>query len=261
MKQSFVVGVVSILLAVGSANAAPKFKAAPKVAAAKASEKQEMAVKAAYLKVKLARSALHLSKAQEAKAASLEKKLNAAQKAALARVGARLSAAVHASAKSKKPALTQSVVSAIRNDLKLLGSKDADAVAALALQAAADAESAQLAKSAHATDINLSAAKRLRSSVSEVHDQLEDWGNAKARTVTWVDANGKTHSKKMTKAEAQALLHQLESELQSVSDMTALTQLDLQDAMRTQAQMLQFLSQLSKALHDTAKAIIQNVKA
>ena len=35
----------------------------------------------------------------------------------------------------------------------------------------------------------------------------------------------------------------------------------LSELKRTQAQMLQFLSQLSKALHDTAKAIIQNVKA
>jgi len=53
----------------------------------------------------------------------------------------------------------------------------------------------------------------------------------------------------------------LEKKLQSVGDDAQLANIDLQNQLQKQQQTLQTMSNVSKALHDTAKAIISNMRA
>jgi len=53
----------------------------------------------------------------------------------------------------------------------------------------------------------------------------------------------------------------LEKKLQSVGDDSQLANIDLQNQLQKQQQTLQTMSNVSKALHDTAKAIISNMRA
>lgn len=48
---------------------------------------------------------------------------------------------------------------------------------------------------------------------------------------------------------------------ETISDMSQMDQLKLQEAMQKQAQILQLISNISKMQHDTLKAIIQNMRA
>jgi hypothetical protein len=58
-----------------------------------------------------------------------------------------------------------------------------------------------------------------------------------------------------------ALIAKVEGQYKTASDMTQMMQLDLQDAIQKQQQSFQLLSSLLKDMHDTLKAIIQNLKA
>ena len=48
--------------------------------------------------------------------------------------------------------------------------------------------------------------------------------------------------------------------LQGLADMTQMDMIDLQDAMQKEAQLMQMLSNMMKAMHDTSMAIIRNMK-
>jgi hypothetical protein len=60
--------------------------------------------------------------------------------------------------------------------------------------------------------------------------------------------------------EARMLLMALGEGSQSTADMATLTQLELQDAMSKRQQAYQMLSNLLKSQHDTARAVIQNMR-
>ncbi len=51
-----------------------------------------------------------------------------------------------------------------------------------------------------------------------------------------------------------------ERQMQEMSDLSALTRLRLQQAMQEQTQAFQIISNIMKNMHDTAKAIIQNMR-
>lgn len=70
--------------------------------------------------------------------------------------------------------------------------------------------------------------------------------------------SGKT--KTMSAAHWDAYADALEQKLQAAGDDAQTSQLMLQDALQKQMQTMQMLSNLSKSLHDTAKAIIDNMK-
>ncbi len=249
----------AVLTATAATGAAPKPKAKPTAAAVQLDAKHALAVKAAFLQVKNARSALPLSALQKSKAAALEKKLNAAQRAARARLGSRLLAAVRVSAKTKKPVFTKAFVSSIRNDVKLLGSNDVAALTALVLQAAADEAAQDLYRAAKQTEASLQRKKRLRDSVAQLRQVLASW-RAKSRSVSWTEADGRHLSKVMTKSGAEALLKRLEAELAAQESDSEMMSLNLQDVMQKREQVLQMLSNMMKAMHDSTQAIINNLK-
>jgi hypothetical protein len=258
MARTLAIALLSaVLLSLGSA------RAAPKAARAELDAKHTLAVKAAFAKANGARAALGLPAAQISKAAALEKKLSPAQRAARARAGARLLAAVHAAAKSKEPepVITPKLVSAIEADVKLLGSRDPEVVSALLLQGAADRQAERLAAAAKAAEQARLRSKRLRESITGLKDLLSSWGSQRSQTVSWTEADGRELTGVLTKSEAETLLARLEPELETASDKGEMTQIDLQDALNEQTQALQTLSSISKTMHDTAKAIIDNIKA
>ena len=55
-------------------------------------------------------------------------------------------------------------------------------------------------------------------------------------------------------------LRQEIKELQEISDMSQLDMMKLQDAMQKEAQLMQMMSNMMKAMHDTSMAIIRNMK-
>lgn len=61
-------------------------------------------------------------------------------------------------------------------------------------------------------------------------------------------------------ADVELSIRQLEEELQSVGEDAQLMNLDLQNVIQAQQQTMQTLSNVSKALHDAAMAIIRNIK-
>ena len=64
----------------------------------------------------------------------------------------------------------------------------------------------------------------------------------------------------MSKDHVEALIQKMEDQLASLTEMSQTDMLELQDAMNKQAQLMQMMSNIMKNMHDTAKAIIQNLK-
>ena len=65
----------------------------------------------------------------------------------------------------------------------------------------------------------------------------------------------------LNKAEAEALMKNLEQQLATLTDMNELQRFDLQQKVQDYQQGLNTLSGLLKAQHESMKAIIQNLKA
>lgn len=65
----------------------------------------------------------------------------------------------------------------------------------------------------------------------------------------------------LTLAQLDELIAKLEAKLDSLREMNQMDQLLLQDAMKKQQQTATMMSSMMKTLHDTAKAIINNIKA
>jgi len=106
---------------------------------------------------------------------------------------------------------------------------------------------------------NLDAKMSLRQDISELRDIItnDSW----PVKFSYYDENGRVISVVLSSPrEAMALEEKLEQSLQTMSDMSQMMQLDLQDAMNKQAQAMQILSNIMKAQHDTLKAIINNMR-
>ena len=110
---------------------------------------------------------------------------------------------------------------------------------------------------------NLDAKKNKREEIADFRDQLADAEyNADGKaTFDIIDENGEVKQVEMTKDQAEAHLEKLETQLATLGDMTQMMQMRLQDAMNKQAQAIQTLSAIMKSIHDTAKAVIQNMRA
>jgi len=100
---------------------------------------------------------------------------------------------------------------------------------------------------------NLNRKKELREEIVEVRNLIALAPNDSEWTIEYQNVW-------YTKVQLVAYLEDLESKLQSLSDMSQLLQLDLQDAMNKQAQAMQVLSAILKSQHDTLKAIIGNLR-
>ena len=64
----------------------------------------------------------------------------------------------------------------------------------------------------------------------------------------------------MTKEQIEALIDDIESQLATLEDMGQDLWLNLQDAMNVQQQLMQMMANIMKNIHNTAKAIIRNMK-
>jgi hypothetical protein len=64
-----------------------------------------------------------------------------------------------------------------------------------------------------------------------------------------------------TAAEVRAAIARWEESLNAIGDDSQLANVDLQNWLQKQQQILQMLSNISKQLHDTAKSVIQNMRA
>lgn len=64
----------------------------------------------------------------------------------------------------------------------------------------------------------------------------------------------------LTKEKAKNLLEEMENQLAAISDMSEMDNMNLQEAMNKQQQVMQIISNLMKQMHDTAKAIIDNMR-
>lgn len=106
---------------------------------------------------------------------------------------------------------------------------------------------------------NLDAKKQLRADIAELRDIItnDSW----PAKFSYHDENGNEVAVVLsTLDEAKALLEKLEQSLQTLSDISQMMQLELQDAMNKQQQAMQILSNIMKNQHDTLKAIIQNMR-
>lgn len=65
---------------------------------------------------------------------------------------------------------------------------------------------------------------------------------------------------RLTLAQLQALVNQMESALSTVGDDAQLANVDLQNTLQKQSQTLQLISDTEKTMHDTAMSIIANLK-
>jgi hypothetical protein len=106
---------------------------------------------------------------------------------------------------------------------------------------------------------NLDAKKSLRETISKLRDAIlaDRW----PLKFSYYDENDVVTVVLSSVKDAMVLEQELEQKLQTMSDMTQMMQLDLQDAMQKQNQAMQTLSAIMKSQHDTLKAIISNMRA
>jgi len=109
----------------------------------------------------------------------------------------------------------------------------------------------------------------VREEISCLQEELMNWpDDGSTREITYSDwiqnADGSftetEYTKTMTKAEVQNLVEKLEALLETMGDQSQMDKMKLQDAMNSQSQLMQMMSNLSKMFHDTAMAIVRNLK-
>jgi hypothetical protein len=147
------------------------------------------------------------------------------------------------------------------------GAQDATELAQGVMMMAYAGAEAELQEMAARVKANLEGKKTVREDLAELRDLINDdqWPAEFTYTEHVKNASGKLVSTEKTvtlasKDEAEALLQDLESQLQTMTDMSQMLQLQLQEAMNKQQQAMQILSNIMKNQHDTLKAIIQNMR-
>ncbi|MBI5510214.1 MAG: hypothetical protein HY903_15770 [Deltaproteobacteria bacterium] len=107
----------------------------------------------------------------------------------------------------------------------------------------------------------------LRTDMTEIRNELADWpddGSTKTFSWTEVKADGtivEHTNEALTKAQAEALLKNLDEQLAGVRDMNELARFDLQKNMQDYQQALQTFSGILKESHDQMMRTINNLKA
>lgn len=107
--------------------------------------------------------------------------------------------------------------------------------------------------------------KDLRSAIADFRTTISEWPEGvETQRFEWyeLDDTGKLvhHEADLNKTQAAAKLKNMETALAQVKDVAQDFQLRVQDAMQKQQQIFQMLSNLMKSFHDTAKAVIQNMR-
>ena len=114
------------------------------------------------------------------------------------------------------------------------------------------------------------AAGELRTDMADIRETLADWpAGQETQHFTWTEVSigpdGKLQSETkegdLTKEEAQALLEELDTQLDTLREMTELQRIDLQNMTQDYNQALNTLSGILKSQQEYLKAIINNLKA
>src|SRR5690606_20490970 len=109
----------------------------------------------------------------------------------------------------------------------------------------------------------------LRTDIMALQDELKDWPDGALKEFTWTevsyDQDGNPtvteHSGKLTKEQAEGLLDKLNSQLSSANDISELKKFDLQRMYQDYQQGIGTLTAIMKDMHDTAKQMLNNMKA
>ena len=110
--------------------------------------------------------------------------------------------------------------------------------------------------------------RNTRTQLTELRGMIADWPEGKTQQFSWTevsfDKDGKAtatqHTANLTKDEAEKLMGKLESQLTDCSGMNQLLQVDLQNKNQEYQQISQTISAILKDIHDTSKAVINNLR-
>lgn len=112
---------------------------------------------------------------------------------------------------------------------------------------------------------NLDQTKELREILSDFREELsEDWAEGEMRDFTYFEDHDGEYvlvTKSLSREDAKLKMEEMEGYLANMGDVKQDFQFRLQMAMQQQQQAMQIMSNISKMIHDTAKAIIQNLRA
>ena len=109
----------------------------------------------------------------------------------------------------------------------------------------------------------------LREEIALLKDLLSDWpDDGSVQEITYREcvklSDGSYEiietTRVMSKRQVEKLIENMETQLNTIADMNQMDMLALQDAMNKQAQLMQMMSNIMKQMHDTANAIIRNLK-
>lgn len=109
----------------------------------------------------------------------------------------------------------------------------------------------------------------LREEIAVLEDLIADWSDETVvqavsyRSCIKLDDGSyeiDEKTKVMSKEQVEALIEEMENQLNTLADINANLMLELQDAQNKQSQMMQMMSNIMKSMNDTAKAIIKNLK-
>ncbi len=113
-------------------------------------------------------------------------------------------------------------------------------------------------------------AGELRTDLTELREALSDWpDDGSKQTFSWTevtyDKDGNMHvsqhTEELTKKEAETLMDKLDEQLSTMRDMTEMDKFQLQQMVHNYQKAMNTLTAMLKNMHDTMRAIIQNVKA
>jgi len=147
------------------------------------------------------------------------------------------------------------------------GEKNLKTVTTNVMRMAVDGVNQDLLGLAGKLQNTLNTTKGLREDIAEFNDIITDWPEGvESQEVTYTQydpatGNNVEVTETMTKAQAETRVKDLDMQLSSAGEDRQLFQMDLQDAMQKEAQAMQMLSNMLKMFHDTAKALIQNMRA
>jgi hypothetical protein len=121
---------------------------------------------------------------------------------------------------------------------------------------------------ATAVQENTEITRGIRTEATELRDMMSDWPAGETREFTWhevtYDENGKPtvteHTEQLTKAEAEQLLGNLDTWLQSANDINEIVKFDLQKFHQEYQQGVQTLTTIMKQVNDDMMKIINNIK-
>ena len=165
------------------------------------------------------------------------------------------------------PALTQSINNAAQTYVGAAKPKDFDqTVQAVAYMGVIGLQS-QLGDFAHYVQGNIQKQRGMRTDIAELRTSLGDWpDNVLTQKFSWTeyDQYGKAvefHDVDLTKDQAKAQADKLSDQLQSMSDITQLDQMKLQDMAQKYQEGINTITNVLKFNFDTTKSIISNLRA